>query len=296
MSEETQGGAETTDTPEARILIVEDEDALRRSLAEGLRLEGFAVEEAYDLASAREKLTGLSAAYDIILLDLMLKGDNGEDLLEPLHYQLPSAQTLIISAVRREDVVLRCMKKGAVDFLEKPFTLDDCIGQIRRALNRRRGEAVDKADLQTENPTSGWVELTAPSDFEFLTRMQRFSQVLFSTHLPTDVAEDLRMIMEEMGRNAIEWGNRFDKTKQFRISYCFFKDRVVLKFEDEGEGFKPEAVPDPSKDPAGHLKSREKAGKRPGGYGVFLVQNVMDEVVYNERGNVCIMTKFLPQG
>ncbi|MCX7934686.1 MAG: ATP-binding protein, partial [Planctomycetota bacterium] len=116
---------------------------------------------------------------------------------------------------------------------------------------------------------------------------------LFATRLPRETCEDLRVAIEEVGRNAIEWGNRFDPQKRLRISYCFFHDRVVLKFEDEGEGFQPQSLPDPSADLHGHLAARASAGKRPGGFGVLLVQSIMDEVVYSEKGNVVVMTKFI---
>ena len=138
----------------------------------------------------------------------------------------------------------------------------------------------------------GWVELTAPSEFEYLSRLQRFTNLLFEGRLPEEECEDLRMSMEEIVRNAIALGNRLDPDKQLKISYCVFNDRVVLKFEDEGEGFHPEQVPDPSGDPGGIIEKREKQGKRPGGFGVFLINNIMDEVVYSEKGNVVLTTKF----
>ena len=62
---------------------------------------------------------------------------------------------------------------------------------------------------------------------------------------------------------------------------------------DEGSGFKPTDVPDPSADPLAHIKSRQKAGKRLGGYGIHLVRNLMDKVTWNERGNKVIAIKYL---
>ena len=102
----------------------------------------------------------------------------------------------------------------------------------------------------------------------------------------------VRIILEEGGRNAIEWGNRFNAEKAFRISYRHFNDRVVLKFEDEGEGFDPTARVDPTADPE-HLAKREAAGKRPGGYGIHMLHALMDKVAYSEKGNVVVMTKYL---
>jgi anti-sigma regulatory factor (Ser/Thr protein kinase) len=56
--------------------------------------------------------------------------------------------------------------------------------------------------------------------------------------------------------------------------------------------FAPDGLPDPSDDHAAHAERRRRAGKRPGGYGIHIVRQLMDEVRYNEKGNVVIMTKF----
>lgn len=103
------------------------------------------------------------------------------------------------------------------------------------------------------------------------------------------------MAVEEVGRNAVEWGNHFDPGKQVQISYCFFDDRVIIKVEDEGEGFAHSALPDPTRDPVGTMKQRVDAGKRPGGYGVFLIHKLVDETIYNEKGNVVLLIKYLPE-
>ncbi|MBN2714086.1 MAG: ATP-binding protein [Planctomycetes bacterium] len=274
------------------VLVVDDDPGLRAVLSHGLEAEGFEVITAEMPSQAWAILEERQNRVGVILLDLVFAEESGEDMLEGIHNISEEISVIIISGRRDEETVMHLLRNGACDFIEKPFRVSDVAAIIRRAMRRKTASKVDHKDMTTANPTVGWVELTAPSDFEFLTRMQRFSQILFGTHLPRDAAEDLRMTMEEMGRNAIEWGNRFDKAKQFHISYCFFNDRVVIKFEDEGEGFKPGSVPDPSLDPHEHLKKREQDGKRPGGFGVYLVQNIMDEVVYSERGNVVLMTKF----
>ncbi len=103
------------------------------------------------------------------------------------------------------------------------------------------------------------------------------------------------MAVEEVGRNAVEWGNHFDPDKQVHVSYCVFDDRVIIKVEDEGEGFTPKEVPDPTTNPLQTMRDRLSAGKRPGGYGVYLIQKLVDDIVYNEKGNVVLLIKYLPE-
>lgn len=282
-------------TEPALILVVEDEPSLRQAVCEALRLDGFEPVEAASLSDAETLIRNRGTEFDGVLLDLLLEDGMGESLLDTMSELGLSLPVVVASGRAEEDLVLRCLNKGGTDFIAKPFQMKGLLIALRRSMRRHGTLEVKPEDMEAVHATTGWVELTAPSDFEFLIRMQRFSQILFSSHLPRAVAEDLRVTMEEMGRNAIEWGNRFDKQKQFRISYCFFKDRVVLKFEDEGEGFIPENLPDPAENPQKHLEERMKDGKRPGGFGVYLVQSIMDEVVYSDRGNVVLMTKFLPE-
>ena len=67
----------------------------------------------------------------------------------------------------------------------------------------------------------------------------------------------------------------------------------ALSSEDlEGVGFNPRLVPDPTLDPWKHIEDRKKSGKRIGGYGLHLVKNIMDEIMFNRKGNVVIMTKY----
>lgn len=193
-------------------------------------------------------------------------------------------------------LVLHCLNRGAADFLAKPFAPDELTQAVERALRRRGapGGAAGSEAIVADSPIAGWIELTAPSELEQLRRLQRFSDALFASRLPKDVCEDLKMAVEEVGRNAVEWGNRFSPDKRLHVSYCLFDDRVVIKVEDEGDGFTPKNVPDPTADPVKTMQDRQNAGKRPGGYGVFLIQRLVDDIVYNEKGNAVLLIKYLP--
>jgi DNA-binding response OmpR family regulator len=291
MSDQTSNP--TCPVAPSTVLVVDDEPSIRQMLRTFLLEDNYEVLEAESALRAREILEEKSFKIKAVLLDLVMPQVSGEEFLEWLSIAAPQVAVVIISGSHEEEVVIRCLRHGASDFLSKPCDMKDVRAVVRRAIKRQLSRKATTGELKALHPTEGWVELTAPSEFEYLTRMQRFSDILFTSRLPQEICEDLRMAMEELGRNAIEWGNRLDRDKQFRISYCFFGDRIVLKFEDEGEGFHPEKVPDPSLDPEQHLKNRADQGKRPGGFGIFLIQRIMDEVVYSEKGNVVLMTKFL---
>ena len=103
------------------------------------------------------------------------------------------------------------------------------------------------------------------------------------------------LAIEEIGRNAIEWGNKGDLSKKIRLGIRVLPQKIMLQVADEGEGFMPAEVPDPSIDPLAHINDRMQNGKRLGGYGIHLIKSLMDKVLFNAKGNVVIAIKYLNQ-
>lgn len=121
-----------------RVLLIEDSKRLQRSLGQGLRREGFAVDVVGDGAE------GLSFAatyeYDVIVLDLMLPGLDGMTLLQTLRAQGKDTHVLILSAQDQVEDRVRGLRVGADDYLVKPFAFEELCARIR-ALIRRRYQA-----------------------------------------------------------------------------------------------------------------------------------------------------------
>ena len=107
------------------------------------------------------------------------------------------------------------------------------------------------------------------------------------------VLNDVRVAVQEIGANAVEWGNESDPRRRLRISVMVEPAELVLVIEDQGLGFLPEEVPDPKADPTGVARKRRADGKRAGGYGIAMARAAMDEVYYNKAGNTVVMTKHL---
>jgi serine/threonine-protein kinase RsbW len=97
-----------------------------------------------------------------------------------------------------------------------------------------------------------------------------------------DVCFAIRLALEEALINAIKHGNRFDPHKQIRIWAEVSDRRTAITIEDEGEGFHPDALADPTAD-----ENLEK----PSGRGIMLMRAYMDQVTFNDRGNQVVMVK-----
>ena len=117
-----------------RILIVEDEEKVRRVLS--LHLESLGHEVA-STASAEEALR-LAPQFQLVLTDLRLPGMDGLELLEAIQRQNARLPVIVMTAYSSVETAVEAMKKGAADFLPKPFSLDHLATVVRKALEVQR--------------------------------------------------------------------------------------------------------------------------------------------------------------
>ena len=118
-----------------KILIVEDEPGLREMIRDSLLKEKFVVEEAADFRTALDKVNDYD--YDCILLDIMLPGGSGLDLLRELKRLRRSDSVLILSAKDSLDDKVEGLELGADDYLTKPFHLAELNARIKSLIRRR---------------------------------------------------------------------------------------------------------------------------------------------------------------
>ena len=119
-----------------KILLVEDEPALRSTLIEALRQGGYVVEVAADYTQAYDKIKVYR--YDCVLLDLTLPDGNGLDLLRALKADNSPAGVLVISARDGIEDRVAGLDLGADDYLVKPFHLSELNARLRAIIRRRR--------------------------------------------------------------------------------------------------------------------------------------------------------------
>jgi two-component system, OmpR family, copper resistance phosphate regulon response regulator CusR len=119
-----------------RILIVEDEARIRAFLARAFEAEGFSVDVVEDGDDGLAR--ALVGSYDLVILDLLLPGRDGLDALRELHRQRADLPVLILSARSDLPTKLRGFELGAVDYVAKPFSLDELLARARVQLRRGR--------------------------------------------------------------------------------------------------------------------------------------------------------------
>ena len=189
-----------------RILIVEDEGKTAEYLAKGLSEQGYVVDVARDGSEALHR--ALEGAYDLLVLDLMLPGINGWEVLERLRRSKPTPVLLLTARDAVADRV-RGLELGADDYLVKPFAFSELVARMRSVLRRaphRQPEVLRCADLEVDVPrkrvsrAGRRIDLTA-KEFALLELLVRRAGEVLSRTL---IAEQVWDINFDSDSNVVE--------------------------------------------------------------------------------------------
>lgn len=140
--------------PKGRIVVVEDEPAIRRGVVDALRLTS------YDAVEAADGAVGLQVALqpnvDLILLDLQLPRMDGLEVLEAIRKSCPTRPVIILTARGTEEDRVRGLKMGADDYVVKPFSARELLARVEAVLRRT---AVREPDVRAIRFGQGTIDL-----------------------------------------------------------------------------------------------------------------------------------------
>src|SRR5436853_2008366 len=123
------------DINKEQILVVDDKEDLRTAIVDILTLEGFEVDQAVSGEEAAEKLA--QTAYDVLITDHNLPGKTGVELLEESLVRYPEIIGIIITGYGTIETAVNAIKKGAYNYLAKPFKLVELPIMVRKGLKER---------------------------------------------------------------------------------------------------------------------------------------------------------------
>jgi putative nucleotidyltransferase with HDIG domain len=135
---DAEGVARATSAPRktARILVVDDENQVRAMIGSTLERNGYEVHLASNGREALEAITLNS--FDLVLTDIVMQDVNGIALLERLHSQLPNLPVVMVTAIHDISVAIDSMRRGAYDYLLKPFEREHLMSTVHRALDHKQ--------------------------------------------------------------------------------------------------------------------------------------------------------------
>lgn len=238
--------------PEAqpRILLVEDEPSLRMGLRDGLESEGFQVHEAADGESALELLLGDAgdsptvAPFDAVLLDLMLPGIDGLEVLRRVRARSLPVPILILSARGEDADRILGFEYGADDFMVKPAPLREVVLRIQAVLRRNGGSAPEPVHrFGAVEVDFDAYSLTRSGQRFGLNRKERDLLAFFLAH-PQEPIDRARLLMEVWGQRRPTASRTVD-THVFRLRQKIEADpedpKHLLTVHGVGYRFEPGA-------------------------------------------------------
>ena len=272
------------------ILVIDDDPTLHISIERALTGEG------YTLLHERTGTGGLEALaqgpVDLVLLDLDLPGRRESALLTRMRKQSPLVKFILITSHESPEIVVEALAQQACDLLIKPFEDEDL-----RALTRSVLVECAAPQIRVLSAEPHWIQLAVPCDLNIVPPLQKLLSQL-RADLPDEVREGLAYAFRELLNNAIEHGGKLDPSLFVEVACIRLKHAILYWIKDPGEGFNPSqlahaAVSNPEHDPFHHVRVRDQKGLRAGGFGILLANQMVDELVYNQRHNELLFVKYL---
>src|SRR3989442_6031580 len=276
----------------ATVLLAEDDKPSREIYHAVLNAEGYNVIDAADGSAALDVLN--REPVDLLLTDVFMPGMTGIQLLERARELRPDLRAIVMTGHKTSEAVIGALRNRACEFLAKPFHTEELIEAVRSVMSR---DINCQIEVISDRPD--WIELRVPCDLNAVEPIQKFLGHLHE-HIPKETREAVGAVFRELLNNAIEHGGKCDPSKRVDIKFIHLKRAILYSIKDPGEGFNIDeithaAIANPPDEPTRHLQIRAERGMRPGGFGIMLASQAIDELVYNEKHNELIFVKYLDE-
>ena len=268
-----------------RVLVVEDSRTMQTFLRNLLETEN------YDVAVASDGETGIqlfqqglieSKPFDIVITDVVMPGMSGLDLLEKVKALNHDTIVVVLTSDANAETAIEALNLGANNFLHKPPDSEEILNVLWRA-TKQREIFLENEEL---NPfTERSIRIEIPSQLKFIKGIAHniIADARLMGYDENELRDKIPVTVDEAVTNAIKHGNTFQEDKKVFIEVQINSERIKIVVADEGNGFDVSSVPDPT-DPINFLK--------PSGRGILFMNIGMDEVRYNEKGNVLTLIKY----
>jgi anti-sigma regulatory factor (Ser/Thr protein kinase)/CheY-like chemotaxis protein len=266
-----------------RILIVEDDPGVRESLKADLDAPDRQIESASAGPAALRCME--AAPFDLILADV--------SMLERIHKARPGAKVVATSSAGTPENMIGALRERAFSYLRRPFLASNVTDLVERALS----EGAWEDDIEVLSASPRWLGLRLRCKMETVHRVLPFLREM-AMDLTATARDSLTTAIREILYNAIEHGARNDPEKKVTITYVRTERALLYYVRDPGKGFSLEnlehaAVSNPECSPIERAELRERMGLRPGGFGLLITRQLVDELIYNEPGNEVLLIKYI---
>lgn len=274
-------------------LVVDSGPDINELLDAVLTNKGWKVERVSDNHAALSLAT--AKPFDLIITGARTPGCEGIEVLHKIRSVRPHVRLIVLADRFTRGDVLAAMREHAFSYFSGPFEHDALAEMVQQAM----ASPCWDDGIEILSATLAWVQIIARCDVATANRLVQFLHGVKDPEIPESDREDIVSAFREILLNAVEHGGQFDPSHYVEISFVRARRVIACRVKDPGKGFSLEelrhaAVSSPVGDLFDHVAVREARGLRPGGFGLLLARNLVDELIYNEKGNDVLLIKYLP--
>ena len=272
-----------------RILVISDEPKELSWLWEEPSLRNCEFEAVGEEAEVLQLLRRRD--FDIAVTSLMAPRKSDFAQLSEMLRIRPSLRLILLAPETTPKDLIAALRAHVFACFSAPYNTGEIIAMIGRAIEERDW----KDGIEVLSASDHWIAFKITPRRLSAERLVRFMTELRSD-CPIPEKEGLITAFREILLNAIEHGAGFDSDLTVEVAALRTQRAIVYYFRDPGPGFNRERLPHAAdsntiENPIAHIEYRESQGMRPGGFGIMLTKQLVDEVIYNEIGNEVLLIK-----
>jgi two-component system, OmpR family, response regulator len=272
-----------------RLLLLDPDPSAQGRLAGLLKRDDREIEEVSDSRLALDRIR--SCPFDVMVAG----GANGLDPLKLLRRvrSIRPETKVILTGESTPGNIIQAIRQRAFSYFHPPLPTVPLQEMVQHAIEADTWQD----DIRVISARPEWIILNVRCKIDAADRTTHFLREI-QADLPSHISEDIAAAFRELLMNAIEHGGKNDPKKRVRASLVRLSRAVIVHITDPGAGFSMGRLPhaaisNPDDSPIHHIEVRAEEGKRPGGFGILLTKNLVNELLYNERGNSVLFVKYL---
>ena len=271
-------------------LVVGEDPQVEEILSDALNPREWIIHHAADNAAALAFVK--RKPFELIVTSEQTSGKEDVEMLRKIRRMRPHTRVIVLTNESTPADVIASMRERAFCYFSKPFSIDALKDMVRHATK----EPCWDEGIEIISAKPEWIRLFVACDVATADRLAQFLDEMSGLQEPEKSA--VATAFREMLMNAIEYGGGLDPAQYVEISYVRGKHAVGCRITDPGKGFQPDRIPhaavsNPPDAPLHHHQLRESLGLRPGGFGILLARQMLDQVIYSENGNEVVLIKYL---
>ncbi len=277
--------------PLRRVILIGESGRFARSLAAAPGLQDVSFERTAGAAETLQRVRALPC--DLVITDRATAITEDLALVEELRLLRPGVPVVVVAPGATSREVIDAMRARVLGCFVDPIDEHDLAAMVRRALE----EPDWQQGIEVLSARPGWISVRANCRLLSAERLVQFFSAIEAT-LPTEWREGALFAFREVLLNAMEHGGGFDPEKAVEVSAVRTRRTLVYYVRDPGRGFRLESLSHAAAgsapgDALAQAEARAERGLRPGGFGLLLVRQIVDEVLFSEAGNEVLLIKHL---